>query len=277
VYGFLTLKNGVPVGYVLTASLFGSTELAYNVFDTYRGAEAGPIYARVLAMTRALFGGDAFSIPPYQLGDGNDEALESGAWWFYQKMGFGPRDAGASRILRAELARMGRDPRHRSSLATLRRLARSPLFLFLGRSRGDVMGEIGLPNVGLHASRFLAERFGQDREAATLQCAGEAALALSASPEPGWTAGERAAWERWAPLVSLLGARRWSPAERTRLVEVIRAKGGRRESEFVRRFDAHARLRAGVRRLASSPPPLPRPRDRRPAPTGPRPRPGEGR
>src|SRR5262249_55217692 len=27
VYGYLTLKNGVPIGYVLTASLFGSAEL----------------------------------------------------------------------------------------------------------------------------------------------------------------------------------------------------------------------------------------------------------
>src|SRR5262249_11352341 len=28
VYGYLTLKNGVPIGYVLSASLFGSAELA---------------------------------------------------------------------------------------------------------------------------------------------------------------------------------------------------------------------------------------------------------
>jgi hypothetical protein len=28
VYGFLTLKNGVPIGYVLTSALFGSSELA---------------------------------------------------------------------------------------------------------------------------------------------------------------------------------------------------------------------------------------------------------
>ena len=36
VYGFLTLKNGVPIGYVLASALMGSSEVAYNVFDTYR-------------------------------------------------------------------------------------------------------------------------------------------------------------------------------------------------------------------------------------------------
>src|SRR5262249_35842313 len=30
VYGFLTLKNGLPVGYVLTSALFRSAELAFN-------------------------------------------------------------------------------------------------------------------------------------------------------------------------------------------------------------------------------------------------------
>ncbi len=92
VYGFLTLKNGVPVGYVLVSALFGSSEIAYNVFETFRGGESGRIYGKVLALTRQLFGPDVFTIFPYQLGGyGNPEALESGAWWFYQKLGFRPR------------------------------------------------------------------------------------------------------------------------------------------------------------------------------------------
>src|SRR4029453_255545 len=34
VYGFLMLKNGVPVGYALTSALYGSSEIAFNVFET---------------------------------------------------------------------------------------------------------------------------------------------------------------------------------------------------------------------------------------------------
>ena len=90
VYAFLTLANGVPIGYVLVSGLFGSSEVAYNVFETFRGGEAGYVYGRVLAATRALLATDAFTVFPYQLGDGNDEAIESGAWWFYQKLGFRP-------------------------------------------------------------------------------------------------------------------------------------------------------------------------------------------
>jgi hypothetical protein len=163
VYGYLTLKNGVPIGYVLTSTLFGSAEMAYNVFDPWRGAEAGPIYARVLAMTRHLFGCDTFTIVPYQLGEGNDEAIDSGAWWFYQKMGFRPRDNAAVSLMKRELARAQRDPLRRSSVATLRRLARHTLHLDLGRRRDDVLGRLELPNLGLHTMRFLGAGYGAAR------------------------------------------------------------------------------------------------------------------
>ena len=43
---------------------------------------------------------------------------------------------------------------------------------------------------------------------------------------------------------------RWSASNKRALVRVVRAKGGRRESDFVRLFDRHRRLRAAVLRLA---------------------------
>jgi len=251
VYAFLTLKNGVPIGYVLVSALFGSSEIAYNVFETFRGAEAGRIYGRVLATTRHLFGSDTFTIFPYQLGHENEEAIRSGAWWFYQKTGFRPRSRAARRIMRRELSHLRRDPAHRSSPETLRELAQYNLYYYLGRSRSDVIGADFLPNLGLRISDYLAKRFGSDREAATRICAREATALLNAGARTGWVAGERLAWERWAPLVCLLpGLARWSPAEKRSLVRVIRAKGGRRESEFTVRFDRHRKLREAILRLS---------------------------
>jgi hypothetical protein len=251
VYGFLTLKNGVPLGYVLTGTLFGSCEVAYNVFETYRGAEAGPIYGRVLSMCRHLFGAESFMVPPYQLGHGNAEAIDSGAWWFYQKLGFRARDAAVRRLMREELARMRRDPRHRSDAATLRKLAARHVYFHLGRRRDDVLGLLPLARVGLHVTAHLAREFGSDRERGEHECAREAGAALGVRSTARWPAGERLAWRRWAPLVCVLpGAARWSAADRRALIAVIRAKGGRRESDFVRRFDGHRSLRRVIVALA---------------------------
>jgi hypothetical protein len=116
------------------------------------------------------------------------------------------------------------------------------------------MGALPLANVGLHVTRHLARRFGSDRARGARACAREAARRLGVRSMRGWTAGERLAWARWAPLVLILpGVARWGAADRRGLVAVVRAKGGRRESEFVRRFDAHRRLRRAVRALALTP------------------------
>lgn len=250
VYAFLTLKNGVPIGYVLNSALYRSAEIAYNVFETWRGAEAGAIYGRVLATVRHLFGADSFTIYPYQLGEGNQEALASGAWWFYQKLGFRPRDPAVRRLMGEETRRMRARPSHRSSIATLKRLAGANLYYHLGRSRDDVIGLLPLPAAGLAISRLVAERCGSDRERAARELGAQAARLLGVRSQRGWSAGERLAWRRWSPLVHVLpGVERWSTAERRALVEVIRAKGGRRESEFALRFDRHRRLREAVGRL----------------------------
>jgi hypothetical protein len=244
VYGFLTLKNGVPIGYVLNSALFGSAEMAYNVFETYRGAEAGHVYGWLLACVRHLFDVDAFTIYPYQLGQDNDEAIDSGAWWFYQKLGFRPRDRGALALMRRELATMRRRPAHRSSRGTLTRLADHNLYYFMGRPRRDVIGEVSLMDIGLAATDFLAKHGRGDHARAAARRFGLRSLA-------GWPRDERVAWERWAPLLLLAeGVERWSAAERRAAVEVVRAKGGRRESDFVRLFDRHRKLRAAILALS---------------------------
>lgn len=255
VYGMLTLRNGVPVGYVLASVLFASSEVAYNVFETYRGTDAAHIYGRVLAVVRHLFGAEEFTIVPFQLGHENPEALLSGAWWFYQKLGFRPRAASARRRMRRELERMRADPRHRSSLATLKELARENLFWGQGPRRADVLGVLPLANVGLRVTEYLARRFGSHRERARATCAREAARLLGLSSLAGFSPGERLAWRRWSPLVLILpGVARWSLEARRALAQVVRAKGGRRESDFVLLFDRHRPLRRALQALAADRP-----------------------
>jgi hypothetical protein len=93
-YGLLSLKNGIPIGYVGMGALFGSAEIAFNVFDTWRGSEAAKGYSAVLTAAATLFGptrSDA-TLPARRRQRGR---IESGAPWFYRKLGFAPRDRGA--------------------------------------------------------------------------------------------------------------------------------------------------------------------------------------
>jgi hypothetical protein len=253
VYGFLTLKNGVPIGYVLVSALFGSSEIAYNVFETFRGGESGRIYGKILSATRHLFGSDVFTIFPYQLGGyGNPEALASGAWWFYQKLGFRPRAPRVVAVMNQEIARLKANPSYRSPRATLKILASENLYFHFGKERDDAIGVLELPNVGLAVTDMLTRRFGSGREKAEATLILEARDLLGLRTLSGWSAGERLAFRRWAPLVTILpGVGRWTGAEKKGLAKVIRAKGSRHESDFVLLFDAHRKLRRAIAKLAA--------------------------
>ncbi|MHC4952979.1 MAG: hypothetical protein ACYTGZ_03755 [Planctomycetota bacterium] len=258
VYGFLTLMNGVPIGYVLCSAFYESTEVAYNVFDTFRGAGAAKIYGRVLGMIHGLFGARSFAVDPYQLGHNNDEGLDSGAWWFYYKLGFRPRDAGVKALVKKELAAIKANPRHRTQRSRLNDMASEYMYLQLGGARSDVLGEIDLGNIGLHVSAYLTRRFGSERERGIAVCAEEAARLLDVKTLRKLTPGERIAWERWAPLVlAIPGLRNWTPRQRRALRDVMLAKGGQRESDYVRLFDRHKRLRIALLQLADEPAPAP--------------------
>ena len=139
-------------------------------------------------------------------------------------------------------------PSHRSSIATLEKLSSDYVYFFPGPQRQDVMGRIDLAPVSLRLSRYVAERFGADREKASRESSREAARLLGVPSLRGLSRGERIAWERWSPLVLCLpGVERWSRNERRAMAALIRAKGGRRESDFVPLFDRHDRLRRASR------------------------------
>ncbi|MFM1870669.1 MAG: hypothetical protein RL398_91 [Planctomycetota bacterium] len=254
VYAYLTLKNGVPIGYVLTSGFFGSSEVAYNVFDTWRGGEAGKIYGRVLATTRALYGSDTFTIYPYQLGGGgNDEGLASGSWWFYQKLGFRAREPEVLATMEAELKKMQQRPGYRTNIATLRKVAEHNVYWSAGKQRDDVIGRFPLGNLGVAVTDLMARRFGSDREAGLARCASEVAERCAVRDLRSWSKDEQRAFTRWSPLVLCLpGLDRWSRDELAALAEVMRKKGGRRESEYVQALDAHKKLRTALRKLAAT-------------------------
>ena len=236
-HGWLMLRNRVPVGYVQTDSLLAGTEVAFNVFPTFRGVEAGHLFSRVLATAHHVLGARAFSIEPYQLGVGNDEAIESGAWWFYYKLGFRPTEAEPQRLLARELARMKKRPAHLSNAPTLKGLA-----------AGHMVYE---PEKGRRAWLPLVPDLGLARRWLTGPAVAQAALRrLGAGSDARWPRDERQAWARLAPIVlALPGIDTWSANDKRAAIATLRAKGGVRELDFLRCVDAHAPLSTALQRL----------------------------
>jgi hypothetical protein len=116
-------KNAVPIGYIECLTLFEHMEVGFNLYYTFREGETAWLYARLLRLFHQLAGATCFAVDPYQLGHHNDEAIESGAFWFYRKLGFRPANPEVARLLHSEESKLRADPAHRTSPRLLRRLA----------------------------------------------------------------------------------------------------------------------------------------------------------
>jgi len=247
-FGGLTLQNGVPIGYIQIDCVGGAVALSFNTFETFRGGESAHVFARLLAVLHHVFGASSFSIEPYQLGAGNEEGLASGAWWFYFKLGFRPRDRATLRLVGAELERMRRKPGHRSDHATLVRLAQHHLFFAVDPRAAPFLPP--LEQIGWRCARALAEVAGADRERAVASLGHDALARTGQRSLRGFSPDEKRAWSQWAPILAQLPLERWRATERAELVEVIRAKGAASERSYVARFAAHERLQRDLWNIA---------------------------
>jgi hypothetical protein len=129
-----TLKNGVPIHYFEAIGLCEWLEIGFNVFYTYRQGETAWIYAQTLRCLRALTAATCFSIYPYQIGQDNDEAIDSGAFWFYRKLGFRSGRPDLQKVCEGEEKKIAADPKYRTPRRTLKRLAEAHMFYELDRA-----------------------------------------------------------------------------------------------------------------------------------------------
>jgi hypothetical protein len=249
-YAFLALKNGVPVAYGGGWCLFETLEFGFNVFEAFRPGESAWILGQVLRACQRVFGMRTVVVDAYQLGAGNAEALRSGAFYFYHRLGFRSRAPQVKRDLERELAKIARDPAYRSPLPVLRRLARDEVCLTLAGGSPEPERRLRARDLAALVTRDVARRHGGDRQAATRQAVGRVAGVLGVSDLGAWRESERRAFTQWALVAALLpDLHRWPQSSRTQLVRTIRAKGARGEGPYVRRLLAHARLRRALEAL----------------------------
>ncbi len=235
-YGYLLLSNGVPIGYGGVTAFFRQANTGINIFDPFRGSEAAFLWVEMLRAFQTLFGVRRFIVNGYQFGEGNAEAIRSGAYWFYYRMGFRPVSPTQKKLAAREASRLAKPGAERSSVAMLKALAMGDLVLDLpGFDEEDYFDETLLPQLGARAAAKLAAEPLASRGAAEQQLAAKLAAALGVRSMKNWPAAERRAFAMLAPAVSIVSdLASWSSAERRSVVVMMRNKGHAQESIYAR-------------------------------------------
>jgi hypothetical protein len=90
-----------------------------------------------------------------------------------------------------------------------------------------------LAELGLRAGAALSARAGPDRERGVAQASAELLRHCGLATLRGFSPDQREAWRRFATILALLDLGRLRDHERRALVDLIRAKGGRSERDYV--------------------------------------------
>jgi hypothetical protein len=250
----MILKNGVAVGYFEGLSLFERMEGGFNLYYTFRDGETAWLYARTLNIFRHLLGVTAFAIDPYQIGYENEEGIESGAFWFYRKLGFRPTDPEILKLVHQEEKKIVSRSGYRSSARTLRKLAAGPMIFELDKSTGGSKpgdwDRFSVRNIGLGIQRRMASGFNGDAEKFRADSVKTLAGMLDINADR--SGAGHSALSDFAVTLSLvedLGA--WSTNEKQALKRIIGAKAAADESTYLKLIQKHSRLRNAIIRLGS--------------------------
>ncbi|HTW57591.1 MAG TPA: hypothetical protein VMD99_05660 [Terriglobales bacterium] len=273
VAGF-TLKNGVPINYIEAIGLCEWIEVGFNTFYTYRQGETAWIYAQALHCLHAFTGATTISIYPYQIGQNNDEALDSGAFWFYRKLGFRCGRAYLEELARREEKKIAADPQYRTPKKTLKRLAEAHMFYELRQSwKGTISSHAvdaarlspalaadGKPgpwdtfstrNLALRVNRRMAREFHGDSAKIRQASVKQVTRALQLNPAR-WTPAQRHSLENWSLILALIPELpQWSSEEKRDLLNIIQTQAAPNEMRYLRLTQQHPRLREALLHLGS--------------------------
>ena len=280
-----TLKNGVPINYIEAIGLCEWIEVGFNTFYTYRQGETAWIYAQALRCLHALTNAECISIYPYQIGQNNDEAIDSGAFWFYRKLGFRPGRPDLQKLCEREEKRIAADPKYRTPPRTLKRLAEAHMFYDLSRksigngapgnrtlgkgttssravnatkSSPALAAEGSGPwdsfstrTLGLRINQRMAKEF--DGESQKIRQASTATITKALKINPSrWTVLQNQSLENWSlVLTQIPNLTRWTPEEKHQLIKIIRAKCASTEMPYLHQTQNHPRLKTELLRLGS--------------------------
>lgn len=250
--GYLILSNGVPIAYGGSSVFFRQANTGINFFDEYRGSEAAFLWVQVLRVYHQLVGCTRFIANPYQFGAENDEALESGAYWFYHRLGFRSVLPAIRDLAVREHEKMRRHRAYRSSISRLRRLACCDMHLTLPSARAkEFFNEDWFDTASMLATRELGAAAGGTRAEAESIVVKRVCKNLGIRNFSSWSRSEQNAFRQLAPVLAATDLSTWPVGEKRLARKTLRAKGGPLEARYARLLSQNeflfSKLRAACR------------------------------
>lgn len=165
--GYLVFKNNIPASYG-GGWIFGErSQFGINILESFRGGESSLIICELLRVYHQFCGVTRFVVKPYQFGLHNPEAIKTGAFWFYYKLGFKPENKELLKLALEEEKQKLLNPTYKSTESTLKKYTKSNIALTLSNSTYPNYDSEVLSKKITH---YINTQYKGDREKALYEC-----------------------------------------------------------------------------------------------------------
>lgn len=229
--GYLVLKNNIPVSYG-GGWIFGErSQFGINILESFRGGESSLIICELLRVYHHYFGATRFVVKPYQFGLHNPEAIKTGAFWFYYKLGFRPENNELRALAKKEEEEKIKNPAYKSEASTLRKYTKSNIALTLSeKTYPDFDSEL----LSQRITNFVNSNFASNREKAINQCFKRLKEALNINTK-SWKSEDI----DYAKQLSILFSsypdyKKWLMSNKKNILLLIKLKSAKTELQWIK-------------------------------------------
>lgn len=248
-YGYVLLSHGLAIGYGGVSPLFFGGNTGINIFEEFRRGESSFLFVETLRAFRTLFGLSYFVVNPIQFGLENEEGLESGAFWFYYRLGFRPAEKEVAKLAKREFQRWQERKNYKFKKSFLKSIFGSDLILKLdGDSSGHYFAESNLQLLAHKSSELIAETHAE-REQALEMLTNGIVQSLELAGQVKINSPEWSALRRMAPTLALLSLRGWTQEDKQSCLALAKSKYMLAEKTYLSQVQQHPHFLRALRRL----------------------------
>lgn len=229
--GYLVLKNNIPASYG-GGWIFGErSQFGINILESFRGGESSLIICELLRVYHQYFNATRFVVKPYQFGLHNPEAIKTGAFWFYYKLGFRPENNELRALAKKEEEEKLKNPAYKSEASTLRKYTKSNIALTLSdKSYPNFDSEV----LSQRITNYINTQFDGNREKALVHCFKKLTEALSINTKT-WKAEDLDYAKQLSILLcSYPDSKKWMMENNKNIILLIQLKSAKTELVWIK-------------------------------------------
>lgn len=251
--GYMAFKNGVPVAYGGAWPFQRIARIGLNIYEPYRGGESAFLFTQLMRVYHQVYKVNQFTVEPYQIGYGNKEGLQSGAFWFYYRLGFRSTDKKTALHAEEENQKINTIKGYRSSVDVLKKLTASHMLLqVIPLKSNETQSPFMAEELTALVSEYIDANFEGNRIHALNQSAKKMRqwLGVSAALYNRWSANDRFWFSELSLLFTQLDSfKREKPEVKKQLLQLLKAKAAKQEQDFLFLWQKFTRLQEYLKQL----------------------------